>query len=62
VTHKISPEAYRQLNPRVEGEEVEIGGERFSLTPENAGNIRRGAAAAVRVAVLRTSPMWYGMD
>jgi len=38
---QISPEAYRQLNPRIEGEEIEIGGEKFALTPENARGIRR---------------------
>jgi hypothetical protein len=51
---KISPEAYRQLNPRIEGEEIEIGGERFALTPENAGNIRR-AIQQMRAGLLNTN-------
>jgi hypothetical protein len=38
---KVSPEAYRQQHTRIEGEELEIGGERFALTPENAGSIGR---------------------
>ena len=54
---KISPEAYRQLHPRIEGEEIEIGGERFALTPENAGNIRRAVQrmrAALRIVNTQT--------
>jgi len=49
---KISPEAYRQLNPRIEGEEIEIAGEMFALTPENAGSIRR-AFQGMRAALLK---------
>ena len=51
---KISPEAYRQLNPRIEGEQIEIGGETFALTPENAGNIRR-AIQRMRAELLKAS-------
>ena len=48
---RVSPEAYRQLHPLIEGEEIEIGGERFALTPGNAGNIRR-AVQRMRTGLL----------
>jgi hypothetical protein len=41
---RITPETYRQLAPRIEGDILEIGGEKVALIPENAPKIR----AAIR--------------
>jgi hypothetical protein len=38
---RISPEAYRQMVPRIEGEQIDIGGEMVSIVPENAVRIRQ---------------------
>ncbi|HEY2017894.1 MAG TPA: hypothetical protein VGH38_30530 [Bryobacteraceae bacterium] len=37
---KISPEAYRQIAPKIAGEAIEIDGEMVPLVPENAARIR----------------------
>jgi hypothetical protein len=38
---RISPEVYRQIEPQVEGETIEIGGRKLAFTPENAPAIRQ---------------------
>lgn len=37
---RISPETYRQIADKVEGEEIEIEGKMVPISPENAGRIR----------------------
>ena len=39
---RISPEAYRQIADRVQGETLELDGEAVPLLPENAPRIRQG--------------------
>jgi len=39
---RISPEAYRQIAGRVQGESIDLDGEAIPLTPENAPRIRLG--------------------
>ncbi|MGA2267778.1 MAG: hypothetical protein ABSH44_04835 [Bryobacteraceae bacterium] len=38
---RISPETYRQMVPKIEGEQIDIGGEMVSIVPENAVRIRQ---------------------
>lgn len=38
---RISPETYRQVAPRVAGAEIEIGGQKVAVIPENAERIRK---------------------
>jgi hypothetical protein len=38
---RISPESYRQMVPKIEGEQLDIGGEMVSIVPENAVRIRQ---------------------
>ena len=38
----ISPEAYRQIAPRIQAEQLEIEGELVDIVPENATRIRAG--------------------
>jgi len=55
---RVSPRTYRQIAAHVDGETIEIDGEKLALTPANAGRIRaaiqslrgrtRSAASAVR--------------
>jgi hypothetical protein len=37
---RISPETYRRMVPKIEGEQIDIGGEMVSIVPENAVRIR----------------------
>lgn len=37
---KISPEIYRAISPKIDGEAIEINGEMVPIAPENAGRIR----------------------
>jgi hypothetical protein len=37
---RVSPETYRQIADKIEGEEIEIEGEMLSIGPENAPRIR----------------------
>jgi hypothetical protein len=41
---RISPETYRQIQPKVGGDIVEINGENYELTLPNAGRIRAAIA------------------
>jgi hypothetical protein len=36
----VSPDAYRQIAGKIEGEEIEINGEKVAIVPENAPRIR----------------------
>lgn len=37
---RISPETYRQIAPHIDGDTIEIEGEKLALSPENAPKIR----------------------
>jgi hypothetical protein len=37
---RVSPETFREIADQVEGNYIEIGGEKFDLTPENAPKLR----------------------
>lgn len=38
---RISPQTYRQMVPKIEGQQIDIGGEMVSIVPENAVRIRQ---------------------
>lgn len=38
---RISADTYREIAPRIEGAEIEIGGEKVAIVPENAERIRK---------------------
>ncbi len=38
---RISPETYRRMVPKIEGEQIDIGGEMVSIVPENSVRIRQ---------------------
>jgi hypothetical protein len=38
---RISPETYRQLAPKIQGEQIEIDGELLDIAPQNATRIRQ---------------------
>jgi hypothetical protein len=50
---RISPQSYRELQDKVKGEIIEVGGESIPITPENAVRIRQ-AIAALRAEVRDT--------
>jgi hypothetical protein len=37
---RISPDSYRRIAPKIEGESIEIGDEKVAIIPENAARIR----------------------
>lgn len=47
---RISPEAYRQIAPKIEGEQIEIEGKMVPIVPENAVRIR-AAVQRLRTAL-----------
>ena len=49
---RVSSRTYRQIAPHVDGETIEIDGEKFALTPANATRIR----AAIQSLRQRTRP------
>lgn len=53
---RISPRNYRQIASAVDGEAIEIGGEKIALTPANAGRIR----AAIHALSNRIRPVPAG--
>jgi hypothetical protein len=50
---RISPQSYREMQDKVKGEIIEVGGESIPITPENAPRIRQ-AIAALRAEVRDT--------
>jgi len=42
---RVSPKIYRQIATRVDGETIEIDGQKLALTPANANRIRAGIQA-----------------